>query len=90
MDIALQLHYAPAMPTAPAALILDFLDWLAAGPKPYAETMEAWRTNCPRLTVWEDAVDAGYVARRQADGVVRVELTAAGLRALALAGRRAA
>jgi hypothetical protein len=24
--------------------------------------LEAWRTSCPRLTVWEDAVDAGLVA----------------------------
>ena len=23
--------------------------------------MEAWRTSCPRLPVWEDAVDNGFV-----------------------------
>jgi len=66
------------MRTAPDALILDFLDWLAAGPKPYAEVMEAWRTSCPRLTVWEDAVDEGLVVRRGADASVVVELTAKG------------
>ena len=32
-------------------LVLDFLDWLAAGPRPYAEVMEAWRTSCPRLSI---------------------------------------
>jgi hypothetical protein len=51
------------------------VDWLAAGPKPYAEVMDAWRTSCPRLTVWEDAVDAGLVVRR---GPEVVELTAKG------------
>ncbi|MGI9426868.1 MAG: hypothetical protein ACR2PA_27065, partial [Hyphomicrobiaceae bacterium] len=32
-------------------------------PKPYADVMDAWRTSCPRLTVWEDAVDRGFVTR---------------------------
>ena len=44
-------------------LITDFLEWLAPGPRPYAEVMEAWRTTCPRLTVWEDSVERGYVVR---------------------------
>ena len=44
-------------------LILDFLEWIADEPRPYAEVLEAWRTSCPRLTVWEDASDRGYVAR---------------------------
>jgi hypothetical protein len=44
-------------------LILDFLEWLAPAPRPYAEVMEAWRTSCPRLTVWEDSLDRGFVAR---------------------------
>ena len=39
-------------------LILDFLEWIGGGPRPYAEVMEAWRTSCPRLTVWEDAITA--------------------------------
>jgi hypothetical protein len=42
-------------------LILDFLQWIAASPRPYAEVMDAWRTSCPRLTVWEDAADRGFV-----------------------------
>jgi hypothetical protein len=72
------------------ALILDLLRWLAAEPRTYAETMEAWRTSCPRLTIWEDAVDAGYLVRRASDGVIRVEVTAAGRRALIGADPRAA
>ena len=43
------------------ALILDLLEWIAARPRRYEEVMDAWRTSCPRLTIWEDTVDAGYV-----------------------------
>jgi D-3-phosphoglycerate dehydrogenase len=25
--------------------------------------MEAWRTSCPRLPIWEDSVDLGFVRR---------------------------
>jgi hypothetical protein len=60
------------------ALILDFLEWLAAGPRNYSEVMEAWRTSCPRLTVWEDCVDLGYVVRRRGAQGAQVELTALG------------
>ena len=60
-------------------LILDFLEWLAPGPRPYSEVMEAWRTSCPRLTVWEDAVDRGFVMRAAANGASRsVAITATG------------
>ncbi len=41
--------------TAPRALVLELLMWLAARPRRYDETMEAWRTSCPRMPVWEDA-----------------------------------
>ena len=69
------------------ALVLDFLDWLAPGPRPYAEVMEVWRTSCPRLQVWEDAVDAALVKRRVPAGQQPVvELTPAG-RALIAAAR---
>ena len=47
-----------------APLILDFLEWIAARPRPYSEVMDAWRTSCPRFTVWEDVVDQGFVIRR--------------------------
>jgi hypothetical protein len=53
-------------------LILDFLEWLAPNPRPYAEVMEAWRTSCPRLTVFEDSIDRGFVARADRDGRGRV------------------
>ena len=43
------------------ALILDLLEWIAARPRQYEDVMDAWRTSCPQLTIWEDTVDAGYV-----------------------------
>ena len=46
------------------ALIVDFVAWLAPHSRPYDEVMEAWRTSCPRLTVWEEAVDRRLVARQ--------------------------
>ncbi len=45
------------------ALILDLVEWVAARPCTYSDVMDAWRTSCPRLPVWEDAVDLGLVAR---------------------------
>jgi hypothetical protein len=50
------------------SLILDLLEWLGPGPRPYRETMEAWRTSCPRLPVWEDATDLGFIERRHQPG----------------------
>ena len=47
-------------------LILDLLEWIGRVPRPYAEVMEAWRTSCPRLPVWEDANDRGFIARHRA------------------------
>ena len=49
-------------------LILDLVEWVAEEPRAYTEVMEAWRTSCPRLTVWEDAVERGFVARMPVDG----------------------
>ena len=60
---------------APEALILDLLASMKAGARPYADVMEAWRTSCPRLPVWEDVVDQGLVRRRG----LMVELTDAGM-----------
>ena len=64
------------MPDTLTPLTTDLLAWLAAGPRPYGEVMEAWRTSCPRLTIWEDALDGGLVVRTRA-GAERamVELT---------------
>ncbi|MBR0681147.1 hypothetical protein GXW74_11685 [Roseomonas eburnea] len=58
-------------------LILDLVAFVAEQPRPYAEVLDAWRTSCPRLTVWEDAVEAGLVACR--DGMVEATAKGRGL-----------
>jgi hypothetical protein len=47
--------------TTATAPLLDLLSWIAARPRSYRETIEAWRSNCPRLSVWDDACAAGLV-----------------------------
>lgn len=42
-------------------LIVDLLEWIGPAPRPYAEVQEVWRTSCPKLPVWEDAVDARFL-----------------------------
>jgi len=43
------------------ALTIQLLQWIADGPHPYAEAMDVWRTSCPRLSIWEDALAAGLI-----------------------------
>lgn len=70
------------------ALVLDLVEWVAARPRAYDEVMEAWRTSCPRLTIWEDAVDQGLVMREQvADAGEVVKLTQRGRTFLEKHGR---
>lgn len=64
---------------ATSHLTRQFLAWLAEGERSYAEVMEAWRTNCPRLSVWEDATIAGLVQReKRGDSATIVTLTVRG------------
>jgi hypothetical protein len=60
-------HETPVSATV-EALILDLLEWMGPSPRPYAEVLEAWRTSCPRLPVWEDANDRGFIVRHRAPG----------------------
>ncbi len=50
------------MPDPVDSLILDLLEWIGPESRPYAEVIDAWRTSCPRLPVWEEATDRGFVA----------------------------
>ena len=59
-------------------LILDLLEWLARRERTYDETMAAWRTSCPKLTVWEDATDHGLVDIRRENGRSIVYVTPEG------------
>jgi hypothetical protein len=73
------------------ALVLDLLEWVSSRPRTHAETMDAWRTSCPRLTIWEDAVDLGLVACVHRAGCkTMVSVTPAGRALLKRAGRRSA
>ena len=49
-------------------LILDLLEWIGRVPRPYAEVMEAWRTSCPRLPVWEEANARGFLEQHHPPG----------------------
>jgi len=70
--------YRQGMADSPDALVLDFVEWIAASPRRYADVMEAWKTSCPRLTIWEDAIDSGLVQRCRIDGELSIEATAVG------------
>jgi hypothetical protein len=56
------------MSTSVDDLILDLLQWLESTPRQYSDVMEGWRTSCPRLPVWEEANDRGFIERRSLDG----------------------
>jgi D-3-phosphoglycerate dehydrogenase len=67
------------------SLVLDLLEWLGTAARPYDEVMDAWRTSCPRLPVWETANELGLVQRsRTGDSRPGVAVTDAGRRYLAL------
>ena len=61
------------------SLILDLLEWVGPGSRPYDEVMDAWRTSCPRLPVWEEAGNRGFLDRRFVPGEGRfVSVSATG------------
>lgn len=60
-------------------LVVDLLQWLANGERTYEEVMDAWRTSCPRLPVWEDAIDRGLITRERVNGRTIVQVSSSGL-----------
>jgi hypothetical protein len=69
-------------------LVLDLVEWIAREPRIYSDVIAAWRTSCPRLTIWEDAVDHGYVTRHSVAGSeLLVTVTDAGKNFLRSHGR---
>ncbi len=81
-----------ATPDGPAGhLTLQFLAWIGEAPRSYGEVMEAWRTSCPRLSIWEDALRDGLIQIERCPGRTfgedRVRLTERG-NALLWAGAR--
>jgi hypothetical protein len=61
--------------TVVEALIIDLLEWLTKRERTYEEVMEAWRTSCPKLPVWEDANDRGLVLKEDVNGRCVVRIT---------------
>ena len=60
-------------------LILDLLEWVASKERTYDQVMDAWRTSCPRLSIWEDANDLGLVESEIVNGRLIVRVTPSGL-----------
>lgn len=84
----------PALdPAVLEPLVLDLLEWIGPAARPCEDVLDAWRTSCPRLPVWEEASARGWVAR---DAGATIRVTAAGAarleaaRHVAWAVRRAA
>ncbi len=61
------------------ALIVNLLAWLAERDRTYEEVLDIWRTSCPKLPIWEDAKDRGFVAQEMFDGREIIKPTPAGL-----------
>lgn len=49
-------------------LVRDLVEWVAKEPRQYRDVLEAWRTSCPRLMVWEAAAERGFVQRKVLEG----------------------
>jgi len=62
---------------------IELLRWISSGPRTYEETIDAWKTSCPRLSAWDDAVTEGLVqvVREPGNGRI-VTLTPVGRAAL--------
>jgi D-3-phosphoglycerate dehydrogenase len=65
-------------------LVCDLLEWIASRQRTYEEVMDAWRTSCPQLPVWEEANDRGLVTEGELDESRIVSLTSAGFAFLKL------
>jgi hypothetical protein len=59
-------------------LLLDLLEWVRMRERTYEETMDAWRTSCPRFPIWEDATGRGLVVEEWVNRRSVVRITAAG------------
>jgi hypothetical protein len=59
------------MPESVSLLMLEFLTWIDCRSRTYAETMEAWRSNCSRHPVWDDALTAGLIRIESAETMDR-------------------
>ena len=70
------------MPEPVSLSMREFLGWISSRPRTYGEAMEAWRSSCPRLTVWEDALAEGLIQVEGGGARSAVSLTPRGRAAL--------
>ena len=70
------------LPQQPSLIMIQFLAWIADRPRNYAQTMDAWRSSCPRLSVWEDAIIEGLI-RIESNANRSIRLTPRGAATLA-------
>jgi D-3-phosphoglycerate dehydrogenase len=75
---------------APPGQTVELLSWISVRVRTYDETIDVWKTNCPGLSVWDDAITEGLVnvERDPGNGQI-VTLTPAGRAALRARPRRA-
>lgn len=59
-------------------LVRDLVAWCAVLPRTYVEVLDAWRTSCPRLMVWEEAVERGYLTTEPGASGLSVVVTETG------------
>ncbi len=80
------------MPDPVDALILDLLEWIGPQGRPYREVIDAWRTACPRLPVWEEANERGLIEcdRHDGSGISETVVSVSALGARRLEERRRA
>ena len=64
---------------------LELLAWIAREPRSYPQAIEVWKTQCPRHSLWEDAVADGLVRVGRNGERSSVELSPAGEAALDVA-----
>jgi hypothetical protein len=64
------------------AEILELLSWIARRPRSYPEAIEVWKTNCPRHSLWEDALGDGLIRVVRNGSESQVALTPRGRAAL--------
>jgi len=69
------MHPGQLQQTTVQILVLDLLEWLSRQDRNYEETMDAWRTSCPKLPVWEDANEQGLLCIENRNGRLFVLLT---------------
>ena len=60
------------------SLVLDLLEWVGPVARPYDEVLDAWRTSCPRLPVWEEAKARALIVERAEATGRTVAVSAAG------------